>query len=63
MLFKLAMYFFFGYAKHKYFTDEFSIKTVSGLYNGDGEPFEYDGNINVSYAKTLEFICNNKIKK
>ena len=65
VLFKLAMYFFFGYAKHKYFTDEFSIKTVSGLYNGDGEPFEYDGNINVSYDKTLEFICNNnnKIKK
>ncbi|MCR5647215.1 MAG: hypothetical protein K6F81_02930 [Acholeplasmatales bacterium] len=60
VLLKLAIFFFFGHAKYKYYADEFKIESVSGLYNGDGEAFEHDGNIDVSYAKTLKFICNEK---
>lgn len=60
VLFKLALYFFFGHAKYKYYTDEFKINSKAGLYNGDGEPFEFDGNITSSYHKTFRFICSPK---
>lgn len=62
VLLKLALYLFFGYAKNKYYTDNFKIEANKGLYNGDGEAFSFDGIINAKYEKTLDFICSNKKK-
>ena len=50
-------------AKYKYLTDKLEIEADGKKFNADGEGVNFQKNISIEKAKTINFLCTKRARK